>query len=439
MWRRVAVQMSVSCVLLLACVAVSDPLEVGTDSVPVQVSADLKVQMGRSDAPMAALRPGSGDSLGAADSFQLYQLGLKAESQYRNLSGKVDLLTTAAPQAWVDYFTAHSLWVREASLTWSQPWGKLSAGRLQYDFGFGVEANADLIPQTGVRFDTRIRGFDVTWLRTDVPDGTNLNPQFVQLFGGYAPPLSQDRIGIFRVTRDLMLRAAPTTLGLTIANTSVEHGNRHSLDLRTRFRDGREMKAIYQMTPKDLDGRRRPDNALMAVTGDLLLNDRWHVQAGWVETGDNYAPTLTSHLFPYGATYDQLVFDRPLFVGCPIPTDSATNPSRATPDYGLMMDGVELDVRYRLTDSSSLRARYMRGDQQNGVTLGEVFYCAYEKALGLGMTAEIGYGHVSTADPFRVGAPGYDMFRIGLTMTDLASTTKDYLRQTGYWHGQTQQ
>ena len=186
MWRRVAVQMSVSCVLLLACVAVSDPLEVGTDSVPVQVSADLKVQMGRSDAPMAALRPGSGDSLGAADSFQLYQLGLKAESQYRNLSGKVDLLTTAAPQAWVDYFTAHSLWVREASLTWSQPWGKLSAGRLQYDFGFGVEANADLIPQTGVRFDTRIRGFDVTWLRTDVPDGTNLNPQFVQLFGGYA-------------------------------------------------------------------------------------------------------------------------------------------------------------------------------------------------------------------------------------------------------------
>jgi len=24
-------------------------------------------------------------------------------------------------------------------------------------------------------------------------------------------------------------------------------------------------------------------------------------------------------------------------------------------------------------------------------------------------------------------------------MTDLASTTKDYLKQAGYWHGQTQQ
>jgi hypothetical protein len=418
---------------------VADPIEVGTEKVPVQILSNFRAQFGRSDAPLPGLHAEGGDRhLSSEDDFRYFQLGIELDAQYKGLSGRVDFLATNAHEPWIDYFTRREFWVREASLTWKHPYGSLSAGRLRYNLGFGVEGSGDLIPMDGVRLDTEWRGTNLTLLTANVPTSANTTPQFVQLFGGYPAASDHATIGVARISRKFVGPQATTELGFTAVNPSILLGERYSLDLVSALPDGRQVKAVYQTTPRDLFGQKRADDAMIALSGDLIKRSRWHVRASWAETGDNYAAPLNSLLFPYGASYDELVFDRPLFLGAPIPTDNPAAPTVA-PNYGLLMDGVELDVRYRLTDSSSLRARYMRGDQQNGVTLGEVFYFAYRKALGLGMTGEIGYGHVSAADPFRVGAPGYDMFRIGLTMTDLASTTTDYLRQAGYWHGRTQQ
>lgn len=407
--------------------AMGDPVEIGSETVPVQVSSSLKVEFGRSDAPLFGLHAGGGDShLNSNDGFRYLQLGVTSEAQYRDLSAKVELLLTNAHESWVDYFSRRDYWIREASIRWKTPYGSVTAGHLNYDFGFGVEANGSLIPLNGIRFDTQFKGFDFTYLTARVPANANTTPQFVQLFGGYAAPNAQDVVGVYRVSRELRSPTAATTIGLTVVRPSIGLGRRYSLDMRSVLNDGREIRAVYQTTPRNVYGVDRPDDQLFALTGDVVKKGRWHVRAGWAETGANYAMALNSNLFPYATSYDELVFDRPLFLGAPIPTDNPNAPSATVPDYGFLMDGMELDARYRLTESSELQARYIRGDQANGVSLGEIWKFAYRKNIGHTMTAEFSYGHVSADDPFNVGAPSYDTVRLGLVIGGVAGLVEDY-------------